>query len=195
MPFFIPGNANIQFLKKELTWKSYSAAKVLPTTKRVKLINKKKFAQTEINKQFETFVVYIAALKALLAGMAIYPSQKAQISALIQDKALTKVSLEYEDYINTFLFDLAIELSKNIGINKYAIELQDSKQPPYRSIYSLGPVKLETLKTYIKTYLKTGFIQPSKSPADTFILFDKKPDNNFWLCVNYRGLNNFTIKN
>ena len=56
-------------------------------------------------------------------------------------------------------------------------------------------MELETLKTYIKTHLKTGFIQPSKSSAGTLILFDKKPDGNLWSCVNYQGLNNLTIKN
>ena len=88
-----------------------------------------------------------------------------------------------------------MEIPTNIGIIKHAIELQDGKQLLYRPIYSLGPVELETLKTYIETYLKTGFIQPFKSPADAPILFDKKPDGSLWLCVNYRGLNNLTIKN
>ena len=41
-------------------------------------------------------------------------------------------------------------------MNEHAIELVEGKQPPYGPIYSLGPVKLETLKTYIKTRLKTG---------------------------------------
>ena len=56
-------------------------------------------------------------------------------------------------------------------------------------------MELETLKTYIKTYLKTRFIRPSKSPAGAFILFDKKPDGNLCLCMDYRDLNNLTIKN
>ncbi len=56
-------------------------------------------------------------------------------------------------------------------------------------------MELETLKTYIETHLKTGFIRPSKSPAGAPILFDKKPDGNLRLCVDYRGLNNLTIKN
>ena len=53
----------------------------------------------------------------------------------------------------------------------------------------------ENLKTYIKTYLKTGFIQSFQFPADALIPFDKNPDASFWLCVNYWGLNNITIKN
>ena len=58
-----------------------------------------------------------------------------------------------------------MELPENTGINKHIIELVEAKQPSYGPIYSLGPVELETLKAYIETHLKTGFIWPSKSPA------------------------------
>ena len=89
----------------------------------------------------------------------------------------------------------AIELPENIGMNKHAIELEENKQLPFGPIYSLGPVELETLKTYIKTNLANGFIRPSKSPTGAPILFDQKPDGSLRLCVEYRGLNNITIKN
>ena len=88
-----------------------------------------------------------------------------------------------------------MELPKNIGINKLTIELIEGKQPLYGPIYSLGPVELETLKAYIKTYLKTGFIWPSKSLAGASIPFDKKSNGSLRLCVDYRGFNNLTIKN
>ncbi len=80
-------------------------------------------------------------------------------------------------------------------MNKYAIELIKGKQPPYGPIYALSPVELETLKTYIETHLKTGFIQPFKSLAGAPILFDKKPDSSLRLCIDYQGFNNLTIKN
>ncbi len=86
-------------------------------------------------------------------------------------------------------------MPENTDMNKYTIELIERKQPPHRSIYALSLVELETLKAYIKTHLKTGFIWPSKSPTGASILFDQKPDDNFCLCVDYWGLNNFTIKN
>ncbi len=88
-----------------------------------------------------------------------------------------------------------MELPENTGLNEHAIELVEGKQPPYGPIYALSPVELETLKTYIETHLKTGFIRPSKSPAGAPILFDKKPDGSLRLCVDYRGLNNLMIKN
>ena len=56
-------------------------------------------------------------------------------------------------------------------------------------------MELETLKAYIKTYLKTGFIRPSKSLAGALIFFDKEPDKILQLCVDYQELNNLTIKN
>ncbi len=56
-------------------------------------------------------------------------------------------------------------------------------------------MKLETLKAYIKTHLKTGFIRPFKSPVGTPILFDKKLDSSLCLYVDYQGLNNLIIKN
>ncbi len=56
-------------------------------------------------------------------------------------------------------------------------------------------MELETLKTYIKNNLASGFIRPSKSPARVPILFDKKLSGSLRLFVDYRGLNNLTIKN
>ena len=51
-----------------------------------------------------------------------------------------------------------MELLKNTGINEHAINLEKGNQLPYKPIYSLGLMELETWKTYIKTYLKTGLI-------------------------------------
>ena len=106
-------------------------------------------------------MVHVAILKASSrsAQMKMHPSQAAQIAALKWDEALIKILSEYADYTYVFSFSLVIELLENTGINKHTIELQDDKQLPYGPIYSLGPVKLKILKTYIKTYLKTGFIQ------------------------------------
>ena len=83
MLFLTFSNANIEFAEKELTWRSYIAVEALPTTKQVKLIDKKEFAKTALDEKFKTFVMYVAALKAPLAGMAIHLSREAQISALI----------------------------------------------------------------------------------------------------------------
>ena len=120
---------------------------------------------------------------------------EAQVGALLFDETLTEVPAEYSDYNDVFSAENAAEFPENTGMNEHAIELEESKQPPFGPIYSLGPVELETLKTYIKTNLANGFIRSSKSPARAPILFDKKPDGSLRLCVDYRSLNNITIKN
>lgn len=78
------------------------------------------------------------------------------------------------DYADVFLFDFKIKLFENIDINKNDIKLIKDKQPLYELIYSLKLVELEILKTYIKTYLKTRFIQLFKSPIGALILFNQK---------------------
>ena len=88
-----------------------------------------------------------------------------------------------------------MELPENISMNEHAIELIERKQPLYRPIYSPSSVKLETLKAYIETHLKTGFIWPSKSFVGAPILFDKKLDGSLCLCIDYQGLNSLIIKN
>lgn len=93
--------------------------------------------------------------------------------------------LDKSDYIDILPSDFAIELLKNKSINAYIIKLVEVKQPSYGFIYALTLVKPKTLKIYIKIYLKTGFILPSKSSVGVSILFDKKPDGIFCLYINY----------
>ena len=82
--FLTFSNTNIQFAKKKLIWRFYTAAKALPTTKQVELINKKEFAKAALDDKSETFVVHVAALEALprLAKITIHPSQAIQIAVL-----------------------------------------------------------------------------------------------------------------
>ena len=81
--FLILSNLDIHFAEKKLTWRFYTATEALPITKQVELINKKEFAKALLGEESKTFVLHVAALDALLAGMAIYLLQKGQISGLI----------------------------------------------------------------------------------------------------------------
>ena len=75
MPFLIFSNVDIQFAEKKLIWRSYTAAEVLATTKRVELIDKKEFAKAALDEESKTFVVHVSALEASLgsAKMTIHP--------------------------------------------------------------------------------------------------------------------------
>ena len=125
--------------------------------------------------------------------MPIYLSSQAQVALLMSKE--TEIPTEYSDFSNLSFSDSAAEILEQIGINDHSINLLDDKQPPYNLIYSLGQVKLEILKIYIKVNLASSFIRPSNSPSHGPILFIQKKDNSLWLCIDYQGLNNLTIKN
>ena len=140
----------------------------------------------------EAFMVHIAIITSRIT---IHPERKAQITLLKAKKTPVLILAKYLDFANVFSKELAVVLLKHTKINTHTINLEEDKQPSYRLIYSLRPVELEILKTYIETHLKTRFIWPSKSPADTPIMFDEKLDGSLRLYVDYWGLNNLTIKN
>ncbi len=194
MSFLTMSNADIDFQAQDLQWRSYIIEDVLPTIRQVELIGKKEFAAAALDPEHEAFVVHVSTL-SVDSGDKVHPLKKAQIPYLKVDKASSKVSSKYADFVDVFSPKLALELPEHTGINNHAIKLVNDWQPLYGPIYSLGPVELKTLKAYIENNLANGFIRPSKSLARAPILFNKKPDGSLRLCVNYRGLNNLTIKN
>eukprot|EP00833_Pecoramyces_ruminatium_P005257 jgi/Orpsp1_1/1179289/evm.model.c7180000068770.1 len=75
------------------------------------------------------------------------------------------------------------------------IVLQKDATLHYGPIYPLSEEESKTLKEYIKENLKKKFIRYSESPAGYPILFRKKKDGTLRLCVNYKKLNDVTIRN
>ena len=54
--------------------------------------------------------------------------------------------------------------------------------------------ELSALKEWLQENLKKGFVRPSSSPAASPVLFVKKPGGGLRFCVDYRALNNITVK-
>ena len=77
----------------------------------------------------------------------------------------------------------------------HEIELEPGKAPTFGPIYALSEKELTVLRGYIDENLRKGFIRESKSPAGYPILFAPKKDGGLRLCVDYRKLNDITIKN
>ena len=141
-------------------------------------MDKKDFVIVALDADNKTLVVHVAIREQ--ERMPVYSKRqaqiKAQVGALLFNQAFIEVPAEYSDYSNVFSAEYVAELPENTEMNKHAIKLKEDKQPPFGPIYSLGPVELKTLKTYIKTILTNSFIRPSKSPAGASILFNRKPD-------------------
>ena len=86
----------------------------------------------------------------------VHQDKKALIASLLNEKVM--IPDKYSDFANVFSDEKAWVLPKCTELNEHAINLEHDREPLYGPIYSLELVELETLKTYIETHLKTGFI-------------------------------------
>ena len=77
----------------------------------------------------------------------------------------------------------------------HEIKLEPGKQPTFGPIYAQSEKELRTLREYLDENLARGFIEKSESPAGYPITFVPKKDGKLRLCVDYRKLNDITIKN
>ncbi|GKF04494.1 hypothetical protein Tco_0035162, partial [Tanacetum coccineum] len=78
---------------------------------------------------------------------------------------------------------------------EFWIELIPRAVPIAKSPYRLAPSELEKLSGQLKELQDKGFIRPSSSPWGAPVLFVKKNDGSFRMCIDYRELNKLTVKN
>jgi hypothetical protein len=77
----------------------------------------------------------------------------------------------------------------------HRIELLPNSQPISKPAYRLAATELDELKRQLDKLLEHGHIRPSKSPYGSPVLFVKKKNGEMRMCVDYRALNNITVKN
>jgi hypothetical protein len=78
---------------------------------------------------------------------------------------------------------------------EFVIKLKPGTAPISRRSYWMPPNELAELKTQLQDLLEKGFIRPSSSPWGCPAIFVKKKDQTLQMCVDYRPLNEVTIKN
>ncbi|GKE42436.1 putative reverse transcriptase domain-containing protein, partial [Tanacetum coccineum] len=95
------------------------------------------------------------------------------------------------DFPEVFLDDLSGLPS--IREIEFRIELIPRATPVAKSPCRLEPSELEELSGQLKELQDKGFIRPSSSPWGAPVLFVKKKDGSFRMCIDYRELNKLTI--
>ncbi|GJW53001.1 putative reverse transcriptase domain-containing protein, partial [Tanacetum coccineum] len=78
---------------------------------------------------------------------------------------------------------------------EFQIDLIPGAAPVARAPYRLAPSEMQELSNQLQELADRGFIRPSTSPWGAPVLFVKKKDGSFRMCIDYRELNKLTIKN
>ncbi|GJS95004.1 putative reverse transcriptase domain-containing protein [Tanacetum coccineum] len=86
---------------------------------------------------------------------------------------------------------LVLTLTRQV---EFQIDLVPGAVPVAWAPYQLTPFEMKELSEQLKELSNKGFIRPSSSPWGALVLFVKKKDGSFWMCIDYRELNKLTVK-
>ena len=117
------------------------------------------------------------------------PRTDSSDTPLVPDSVMTAIKEEFSDVFEPPPPGLPPD--RGIG---HMIPLQPDHKPPYRQPYRLSPLEIAEVKKQIAHLLAQGWIEESKSPYGASILFVQKNDGTLRMCVDYRALNNLTVK-
>ncbi|GJZ94978.1 putative reverse transcriptase domain-containing protein [Tanacetum coccineum] len=132
--------------------------------------------------------------KYLLKGCPIFwahvTTKKAEDKS--KEKQLEDVPI-VQDFPKVFPKDLpGIPPTRQV---EFQIDLIVGVAPVARAPYRLAPSEMKELSDLLKELSDKGFIRPSSSPWGASVLFVKKKDGSFRMCIDYQELNKLTVKN
>ena len=139
-------------------------------------------------------------------GDHIYIGATGSVSQQLQERAMKEagtqkrtfeevVPREYHDFKDVFSKESFDELPPRRPWD-HAIEFLPGKEPKFKSkLYPMNLDEQKQLDEFLDENLKTGRIQPSKSPIGAPVFFIKKKDGSLRLVQDYRALNEITLKN
>ncbi|GKA38994.1 putative reverse transcriptase domain-containing protein [Tanacetum coccineum] len=126
-----------------------------------------------------------------------YKNKTLVVKAQVTEKEPSKKQLQdvpvIRNFPEVFLDDLpGLPPPRQV---EFRIELVPRAAPVACAPYRLEPSELKELSDQLKELLEKGFIRPSSSPWGAPVLFVKKKDGSFRMCIDYRELNKLTVKN
>lgn len=107
---------------------------------------------------------------------------------------LSSVPAEYHDLAPVFSKEKAMSLPPHRPYD-CAIDLLPGAALPRSRLYNLSKPEQTAMENYIRDSLAAGIIRPSSSPVGAGFFFVDKRDSSLRPCIDYRGLNDITVKN
>jgi hypothetical protein len=105
------------------------------------------------------------------------------------DKEIRRILQEFPD-----IFDTQAKMPLDRGSNNFKIRLVAGARPQVRRHGCLSEREVEEMRKRIKELLEIGHIAPSDSPWSVSILFVHKKDGTLHMCIDYRALNELTVR-
>ncbi|GJR95186.1 putative reverse transcriptase domain-containing protein [Tanacetum coccineum] len=125
-------------------------------------------------------------------GERIWKATKSLMNAKVDEPKISDIPM-VRDFTDVFLEDLSgLPTQRQV---EFHIDLVPRSTPVAMSPYCLAPSEMQELSRQIQELQDMGFIRPSHSPWGAPMLFVKKKDGSFHMCIDYRELNKITIKN
>ena len=110
----------------------------------------------------------------------------------------TALSPEHASKLHATLRTFESLFSEPSGLNDtvpvHHIDLKPGANPPKQRVNRMSPAQLEEVQRHLTIYLEKGWIRPSTSQYGAPVLFAAKADGSLRFCVDYRALNNITVK-
>lgn len=99
---------------------------------------------------------------------------------------------DFADVFNQVLLETLLLRRRDSDI---AIEFIDSAKIPFKRLYPISPDELSVSKKHIDNLRKKGYVRLSTSRTALLLLIVKKLGSSLRVCVDYRAINEITIKN
>eukprot|EP00253_Pinus_taeda_P022952 PITA_22952 len=130
--------------------------------------------------------------KCVRKGCQIYAVQVGYADSKDKTAILNNI-LVIQEFTDVFPEEIpGLPPKRNID---FTIELVPGAAPVSRAPYRMSVPELTELKMQLQELLDKNYIRPSVSPWGAPVLFVKKKDGTFRMCIDYRQLNKLTIKN
>nr|AAV32171.1 putative polyprotein [Oryza sativa Japonica Group] len=111
---------------------------------------------------------------------------------ILNQVALQEIPI-VQDYPDVFPEDLpGMPPKRDI---EFRIDLVPGTNPIHKRPYRMAANELAEVKRQVDDLLQKGYIRPSTSPWGAPVIFVEKKDHTQRMCVDYRALNEVTIKN